>query len=93
MPSIAQATSMTAGVIMEKMSSAERFSFVAGIVEGLAQSRYMQDGKKPDGMKCIYDWFYENKDNVETVYAAFKRYPDYPPGTIVDLMVRKACPV
>lgn len=84
---------MNAGTIMEKMKPDERFAFVAGIIEGLAMSRYMQDGKKPEGMKCIYDWFYEHSDNVDTVYGAFERYPDYPPGTIVDLMVRKACPV
>lgn len=83
---------MNAGTIMEKMKPEERFAFVAGIIEGLAMSRYMQDGKKPDGMNCIYDWFYQHDEHVDTVYEAFKRYPEYPPGTVVDLLVRKACP-
>ena len=85
------ATDMTAGVVMEKMESGERYSFVAGIVEGLAISRYLQDGKKPDGMNCIYDWFYKNPKTIENIYAAFEHYPAYPPGTVIDVMTRKSC--
>lgn len=76
---------------MEKMEAKERYAFVAGIVEGLAMARYMSDGKKPEGMKCIYDWFYENPETIRTVYAAFEKYPDYPPGTVVDVLTRKTC--
>ena len=76
---------------MQKMGTEERFAFVAGVVEGLAMSRFTQDGKKPEGMKCIFDWFYENPKTVENIYAAFTRYPDYPPGTVVDVMARKTC--
>ena len=87
----AKAERFTTGTVMQKMGSEERFAFVAGIVEGLAMSRYMQDGKKPEGMKCIYDWFYVNPKTVENIYAAFERYPDYPPGTVVDVRARKTC--
>ena len=76
---------------MEKMSSGERYSFVAGVVEGLAVSRYMQDGKKPEGMNCIYDWFYKDKITIERIYAAFTRFPNYLPGAVVDALVRKVC--
>ena len=76
---------------MTKMDGKERFAFVAGVVEGLAMARYVRDGKKPDGMKCIYDWFYKEPKTADTVYAAFERYPDYPPGTVVDLLVRRKC--
>lgn len=76
---------------MEKMAGGERYAFVAGVVEGLAMARYMKDGKKPEGMKCIYDWFYEDKSTLDTIYAAFQKYPDYPPGTVVDVMTRKKC--
>ena len=96
LPTVALATNMSAGVVMDKMSSDQRFSFIAGIVEGLATSRYVADGKKIQGMKCIFEWFFGKGDGdvttVETIYAAFKRYPDYPPGTVVDVMARKACP-
>jgi hypothetical protein len=60
-------------------------------VEGLAISRYMQDGKKPDGMNCIYDWFYKTPNTVDKIYAAFDHFPAYPPGSIIDALVRKSC--
>lgn len=84
-------TSFTAGVVMQKMDAKERYAFVAGIVEGLAMARYKSDGKKPEGMKCIYDWFYKNPDTIKTVYTAFEKYPEYPPGTVVDVLTRKSC--
>lgn len=87
----ASATDFTAGVVMSKMEGKERYAFVAGVIEGLAMSRYMRDGKKPEGMKCIYDWFYKNTGATDTVYAAFQRYPDYPPGTVVGVLIKKTC--
>lgn len=87
----AHATEFSAGTVMAKMDGKERYAFVAGIVEGLAMARYMKDGKKPEGAKCIYDWFYSGNDTAATVYAAFQRYPEYPPGTVVSVMTKKAC--
>ena len=76
---------------MQKLAGGERYTFVAGIVEGLAISRYAQDGKKPEGMNCIYDWFYQNTKTIENIYTAFERFPDYPPGSVVDALARKTC--
>ena len=87
----AAATDMNAGVVVSKMGTEERHAFVAGIVEGLAIARFRQDNNKPDGMQCIYDWFYKDPDTPGNIYAAFQHYPDYPPGTVVDVMVRKVC--
>lgn len=82
---------MTAGVIMEKMPQADRYPFVAGIIEGLAYARYVKDGKKTDGMGCIYDWFYKNKGRIQDIYQAFDRFKEHLPGTIVATMVAKEC--
>lgn len=87
----AVATDFTAGVVMAKMDGKERYAFVAGVVEGLAMARYMRDGKKPEGMKCLYDWFYKDQATIDIVYAAFQRYPDYPPGTVVSVLAKKTC--
>lgn len=76
---------------MSKMDGKERFAFVSGVVEGLAMARFIRDGKKPEGMKCIFDWFYKEPATIDTVYAAFQRYPDYPPGTVVDLLAKRKC--
>lgn len=92
------ATDFTAGAVMNRMKSEERLPYIAGVIEGLAYARYMRDGKKTQGMMCIYDWFYKGKDgkssddNITLIYAAFGKYPDYPPGVIVETLAEKACP-
>lgn len=90
-PAEAQAQDMTAGVIMEKMPSNERYPFVAGIVEGLAYARYARDNKQVAGMGCIYKWFYGKQDRIQDVYQAFNRFKDHTPGAIVAAMVAKEC--
>jgi hypothetical protein len=87
----ARAEDFTAGTVMQKMSAQERYPYLAGVVEGLAFSRYMQDGKKTDGMKCIYDWFYDKPDNLNLIYAAMGKYPSFTPGAIIGALVKKDC--
>jgi len=84
-------TTMTAGVVMEKMPALERIAFVAGVVEGLAYARYSKDGKQTAGMSCIYSWFYDKKDRIQDVYQAFNRFKEHMPGAIVAAMVAKEC--
>lgn len=50
----AAAEDFTAGVVMTKMNVEQRAAYLAGMVEGLAYSRYRADGKKTEGMACIY---------------------------------------
>jgi len=84
-------TAMTAGVVMEKMPALERLAFVAGIVEGLAYARYAKDGKKTEGMGCVYRWFYDKKDRIDDIYQAFNRFKEHLPGAVVAAMVAKEC--
>ncbi len=90
-PANAAGTNFTAGVVMEKMDGVQRYTFIAGVVEGLAVARYMKDGKKPDGMNCIYDWFYDDKTTKETIYAALGKYSSYKPGAVVDVLAKQKC--
>lgn len=76
---------------MKEMKAGEKISYVAGVIEGLAVARYMKDGKQKTGMECIYDWFYEDKKTLDAIYAAFEKYPTYPPGSIIDVMVKQKC--
>lgn len=90
-------TPMTAGLIMQKMPVRERFSYIAGIVEGLAYSRFRKDtqakgGKDTGGMKCIYDWFYaDNTKRMDVIEAAFRKYAEHYPATLLAAMVKKEC--
>ncbi len=87
----AHAEAMTAGVVAEKMSAEDLYTYVAGVVEGLAYSRLQQDGKKTEGMTCIYDWFYKDKDSFGRIEAMFKENPKYPPAAIVAVLAEEKC--
>lgn len=82
---------MTAKKVMTDLPAGERYLFVAGMVEGLAVARYHKDGKKKDGMECILNWFYDDKHTKESIYAAFDRYADYPPGAVIDVLAKRKC--
>lgn len=87
----AAATDLTAKVVMEKMEAEQRAPYVAGVIEGLAYARYERDGKKTEGMKCIYDWFYEKPNTLNLIYVAFGDYPEFTPGAIIGALTRKHC--
>lgn len=87
----ASATDFTAGIVMEKMNEAERFQYLAGVIEGLAYSRFVKDGKKTEGMGCIYQWFYEKKETVKKIESAFRHFQNHLPGAVVAAMVEKEC--
>lgn len=91
LPASASATDFTAGVVMEKMDAKERLNYLAGVIEGLAYSRFVKDGKKTDGMGCVYQWFYEKKGTVEKIESAFRHFKDHLPGAVVAAMVEKEC--
>ena len=90
-PMEAGAADFTAGVVVTKMSEGDRYPFIAGIVEGLAYARYKKDGDSTDGMKCIYDWFYETKSRPQEILDTFKRFTDYTAGAVIAAMAEKEC--
>ena len=89
-------TAMTAGTLVEKMPASERYTYVAGVIDGLAYARFQKDTatagvKSEDGMICIYDWFYKRDDTYETIDATFKAYGEHLPSTLVATLGKNAC--
>lgn len=91
-PQVARAEDFTAGVVLEKMDVSERFTFVSGVIEGLAYARFKADGNETAGMGCIYDWFYEDRTSMAQIEEAFARYPDHLPGSVVAALLQLRCP-
>lgn len=87
----AVANDFTAEKIIKEMKNDEQVAYFAGVVEGLAVARYHKDGKRKEGMGCIYDWFYKDKQTVRLIVEAFERYPAYPPGSIIDVLAKRKC--
>ena len=90
-PYIAAANDFDAAKVMKEMSAQERSAYISGVIEGLAVARYIKDGKQKAGMKCIYGWYYDDKSTIRAVYNAFDKYPTYPPGAIIDVLVKQKC--
>ncbi len=90
-PMRAEAADFTAGVVVTKMAEADRYPFMSGIIEGLAYARYKKDGDRTEGMKCIYDWFYENKNRPQEILDTFGRFSDYMAGAVMAAMIEKEC--
>lgn len=82
---------MTAGVVLDRMSTDQLSGYLAGVVEGLAYARYQRDGQMTEGMNCIYDWYYRNQETPRMVFETFDRFPDHSPGAVMAAMVEKAC--
>lgn len=89
--SLANSERLTAGVILTKLSQEERFSYVAGVVEGLAYARYFAEGKTTESLDCIFNWFYREDGTTEKIYAAFDRYPNQPAGALIAVLIRTKC--
>ncbi len=81
----------TAGHVINKMTQDERFSFVAGMIEGMAYARYLSDGKKTVGMNCIYKWFYDDKTSWTHITQAFEKFNSYTPGAVLGALIKKKC--
>ncbi len=74
------ARDLSANAMMGKMDADDHYPFIAGMIEGIAFHRYTIGNKDSAGMNCIYDWFYEDKDALDTIYAALGKFPDYTNG-------------
>lgn len=86
------ASAQNAGDVMNKMGSDERVGYVAGVIEGLAYSRWLKDRPDDTGMKCIYDWYYKGAGkNWTSISAWFNRHPDKYAGPLLHVLIKKEC--
>lgn len=88
---------MTAETVMREMPIDERFSYVAGIVEGFAYRRLERDtniaGERDvSGMACLNQWFYSGDGRTfQLIEAAFEQHPEHFPATIISVLAEREC--
>lgn len=86
------AAALTGKDVLNKMNNDQRFSYLAGIADGLAQARWMKDRPDDTGMKCIYDWYYKGgKRKFNQVYGLLELHPDKPANAIMYVLIKKEC--
>ena len=86
----AQAQNLDADFVLNKMTSDQQVSYVEGVIEGLAFSRWQRD--KPDraGIQCIYKWS-DSKDKWPKIEQWFARHPDKQVGPLLYILIKKEC--
>ncbi len=89
--SVAVAQDLTAGVVLDKMSAQERGAYVAGVVEGIAYTRYLRDTSKAEDMACVYDWYWADPAIITVIDDAFARFREHTPGAVISALVQKKC--
>lgn len=90
----AHSREINAGFVMNEMNADQQVSYIAGVVEGMAYSRYLRDKPSEAGMNCIYRWYANNtgtRENRGTVEALFARHPDKPVGVLLYVLMKKEC--
>ena len=91
--SSAYASNFNAGVVMNKMTAEQRTSYIMGLVDGLAYSRWQHDKPSEVGMKCIYDWYFQDNAALwkNTLAPTFERYKGRPATAILYVLTKKEC--
>ena len=87
------AAALTAGEVLENMSSEERFHYVSGVVEGLAFARWLADDRDDTGMQCIWDWYLgsDQRERFNAQMDWFEQHPDQQVSTLMYALIREEC--
>ena len=87
-----KAAALTANDVLNKMSSAEQTAYISGVVEGLAQARWIKDKPDQSGMTCIYNWYYKGEKDVDRrLNVWFEKHPDKPANALLYVLIKKEC--
>lgn len=87
----ASAERLDAGFVALEMEASDRFSFVSGIIEGLAFAATIKDQNEFVQANCIYGWFYEEDGTFDTIMAAFAKFQDRQPAMILNALIQRRC--
>lgn len=86
------ANALSADDVLNKMTSDQQTAYVAGVVGGLAYSRFLQDRPDTNGMACINNWYYGSGtakwDLIETWFA---RHLDKQAEPLLYVLIKREC--
>ncbi len=83
---------LTADEVMNRMNEDQRFGYVAGVVSGLAQARWITDKPENAGTTCINNWFFgaESKPRPR-IEEWFARHPEKPAAALLYVLIKQDC--
>ena len=83
----------TADDVLNRMSEEQSFSYISGVVEGLAAARWAAEQPDSSGMTCIYNWYFDQDGDVHlTITEWLARNSDQRAGFLIYALTQKECP-
>lgn len=88
-PFSANADTLTASELKQRMNDKEQYFYIQGVVTGFVVTRSAKNDET--GATCIENWFFETPRVRDRIYAAFERFGDKAPSAILYAMATKEC--
>jgi len=78
--------------VLSKMSQDRRHGYISGVVDGLADARWLTDRPNGTGMQCIYDWYYGGgTEKWALITQWLERHLDKPVDALMYVLINKEC--
>lgn len=82
----------TADEVVNKMTERERSTYLAGIVDGFTQARWVKDKPDQSGMKCIFNWYYKGGNSTQAnIEKWFSRHLTKEANGLLYVLVKREC--
>ena len=86
------AQAITADDVLNKMNADQQTSYIAGVVGGLAYSRFLRDRPDATGMSCINDWYYgSGTDKWALIETWFSRHVEQQVEPLLYVLIKREC--
>jgi len=86
------AAALTADDVLNRMNAEQQASYIAGVVGGLAYSRFLRDRPDTVGMSCINDWYYgSGTDKWVQIETWFSRHLEQQVEPLLYVLIRREC--
>jgi hypothetical protein len=87
-----EAAAVTADHVLNEMSTEEKGAYIAGLVDGLAYSRWLTHRPDDTAMQCYYSWFYgSGPEKWARIDQWFTRHLDKPAVPLLYVLIKKEC--
>ncbi|MCB1385953.1 MAG: hypothetical protein KDJ29_13915 [Hyphomicrobiales bacterium] len=88
----AAAQNLNAGFVLDEMTPGQRISYIQGVMDGLAYSRFLQDRPDTTVYDCIVNWYQtEHESKHRFVMRWLAKHPEKPANVLLYTIVKKEC--
>jgi len=86
------AQAITGGEVLNKMNAKEQSAYLAGVVSGMAQAKWLTEKPSTEGMDCINGWYFNGGEKRhKKINAWFERHADKSAAGLLYILIKKEC--